>query len=174
MPKEKKKFKDTKIGKVLKEKLPAILDFADDFFPPAKILTALISQSPEIPNIEKPALLKEVAAYEQEDYKLYLEELKINNENTSNAREMQKAAIQSKDWMTRNFVYILASVVILGAIAFVIVLFTISIPAENRRLVEMAADLFVFSGALMVLNFFFGSSAGSKKKGDDLSKIMDK
>lgn len=43
---EKKKFKDTKVGKFLSEKAPnvllKVLDVADDYFPPAKILTSLL------------------------------------------------------------------------------------------------------------------------------------
>lgn len=41
--KDKKKFKDTKVGVFLKDKFPAILDIADDYLPPLKILTTLIS-----------------------------------------------------------------------------------------------------------------------------------
>lgn len=40
--KEKKKFKETKLFKFLEEKVPGVLDVVDDYFPPAKILTALV------------------------------------------------------------------------------------------------------------------------------------
>ena len=170
----KKKFKDTKIGMLLKDKLPGILDTVDDFFPPAKILTALISGKADIPPMEKAALYKEIALYEQAEYKLHLEEIKLHNENTKDARDMQRTAIGSSDWLTRNYLYLLATVIILGAVGFGIALFFVAIPEGNRRMIEMFADLFLFAGAMMVLNFFFGSSAGSKKKTDAMAKMMDK
>ena len=43
--KERKKFKDTKVGIFLKDKFPAILDIADDYLPPLKILTTLLKSN---------------------------------------------------------------------------------------------------------------------------------
>lgn len=170
----KKKFKDTKIGQVLIKAAPKVLDLVDDYFPPAKLLTELISKDPTIPPMEKTNLFKEIAEYEQNEYKLWLEEVKLANENTKDARDMQRVAIQSSDWLTRNYLYLLASLVILSAIGFGVMLCFYTIPEDNKRMVEMFADIFLFAGAMMVLNFFFGSSAGSRKKTDTMAKMMQK
>ena len=56
--KDRKKFKDTKVGIFLKEKLPEALDIADDFLPPLKILTILLK--PNVKEEEINEIYKEV------------------------------------------------------------------------------------------------------------------
>ena len=51
--KDRKKFKDTKAGMFLKGKFPAILDIADDFLPPLKVLTLLVSPNVSIPEVDE-------------------------------------------------------------------------------------------------------------------------
>ena len=40
--KDRKKFKDTKVGIFLKTRVPSIIDIVDDYVPPLKILTTLL------------------------------------------------------------------------------------------------------------------------------------
>lgn len=51
--KDRKKFRDTKVGAFLKGKFPAILDIADDYLPPLKILTTLVKPSVSIPEVDE-------------------------------------------------------------------------------------------------------------------------
>ena len=51
--KDRKKFKDTKVGAFLKGKLPAVLDIADDYLPPLKILTTLLKPNVSIPEVDE-------------------------------------------------------------------------------------------------------------------------
>ena len=51
--KDRKKFKDTKAGMFLKGKFPAILNIADDFLPPLKILTTLVSPNVSISEVDE-------------------------------------------------------------------------------------------------------------------------
>jgi len=81
-----------------------------------------------------------------------------------NARSMQMEALRQDDKFSKRYVYFLASFVVLGAFFFGLGLMFYQIPPENKRMVEMFADIFLFSGALTVLNFFFGSSKGSSEK----------
>lgn len=89
-------------------------------------------------------------------------ELEINDR--SNARAMQIAALQQEDKFSKRFLYYLSSFVILSATGMGIALFFWDIPESNRRLIEMFADIYLFAGAIMVLQFFFGSSKGSQDK----------
>lgn len=98
MSKEKKKFKDTKIGVFLKEKAPgvlhSVLDIADDYFPPAKILTSLM---------EKAGLgaedMKEFEAINME----YEKELTARQVSEDvNVTERWKADSMSDSWMSKN------------------------------------------------------------------------
>jgi len=93
-------------------------------------------------------------------------ELELQIQERSNARAMQIAALNQTSWLAKHYLYLLATVIIISAIAFGIALMYVDIPKENQRTVEMFFDAFLFAGALMVLQFFFGSSAGSKQKTD--------
>lgn len=92
--------------------------------------------------------------------------LSVDVADRAAARDMQVkiATSENAGWISKNFLYILASVTSLSAIIFGFMLFYVDFPESNKRLVEMFADIYVFSGALMILNFFFGSSEGSKAK----------
>lgn len=96
-------------------------------------------------------------------------QFEIEVQDRSNARALQIAALQQSGWLAKNFIYLLSLITIIGAAAFVIALFIVHVPDENRRLVEMAADLFVFAAALTIYQYFFGSSSGSKQKTDHLA-----
>lgn len=98
MSKEKKKFKETAVGKFLSEKAPGvvkqILDVADDFFPPAKFLTALIggaNLSPE-DKAKADALMME---YEKEITARQISE-------DVNVTDRWKTDMQSDSWMSKN------------------------------------------------------------------------
>lgn len=163
-----KPFKDTKIAAFLKETAPnvlsAVVDVAGNYFPPVKILSALIKGDSTLTSEQKIEAENKVAEYELSELKEYLQDVQ-------DARSLQKSAIASSDWLTRNYIYLLASVVILSAIFFGIALCYVSIPEGNKRLVEMFADVFLFAGAMMVLSFFFGSSKGSKDNAEVIRKI---
>lgn len=93
-------------------------------------------------------------------------ELQLLIEERSNARAMQIAALNQSSWLAKHYLYLLATALILSALGFGAALMKVDIPEENRRTVEMFFDMFLFAGALTVVNFFFGSSAGSKQKTD--------
>lgn len=80
------------------------------------------------------------------------------------AREMQKEALRQNDQFSKRFVYYLAILILLAAIGFGASLLWIEFPESNRRMIEMFADIFLFSGAMIVIQFFFGSSRGSDEK----------
>ena len=81
-----------------------------------------------------------------------------------NARDLQKSALGQLDNFSKRFIYYLAAFIVLSATGFGFCLFFVNVPEENRRLVEMFSDVYLFAGALSVLNFFYGSSQGSKDK----------
>lgn len=148
------KLKDTKVGKFLKKvgkPLGGVLDLAGDITG----IDALSSVGEAIKGS------KDLSPEEKE---LALAMLQLDIEDRKDARGLQKVAIQSADWLTRNFLYILASFIVLSATTIGIMLFFVDVPTENKRLIEMFADIYLFGGAIMVLQFFFGSSQGSKDK----------
>lgn len=99
---------------------------------------------------------------EQKQEALKLIELELLDRQ--NARNMQIAALSQSDTFSKRFLYYLSSFIIVAATTFGVLLFFVEVPVDNRRLVEMFADIYLFAGALAVINFFFGSSLGSKEK----------
>jgi hypothetical protein len=81
--------------------------------------------------------------------------------DVQNARSLQVAALQQNDLFSKRFLYYLASFIIISATAFGFCLFFMPVPEENKRMVEMFADVYLFAGALSVIYFFFGSSKSS-------------
>lgn len=156
MSKEKKKFADTGLGKFLKVNAPKVLDVVDDYFPPVKIITELLKGEDLPPEIQK-ELAKQIHDYEKEIYAMQLED-------TANARAMQTAALQQDDIFSKRYTYYLSAFIMVSAVSFGTMLFFVEFPETNRRLIEMLFDLFLFSGAITVINFFFGSSKGSADK----------
>jgi len=87
-------------------------------------------------------------------------------QDVANARALQIAALNQTDLFSKRFMYYLAAFIILSATAFGVMLFYIVVPEENKRLVEMFSDVYLFAGALSVIYFFFGSSKGSHDKNE--------
>lgn len=156
-----KPFKETKLGKFLANAAPKILDVVGDVLPDTGVLGIvknIIDRDPDITAEQKAAIMHQVQEFEKEL-------LAMEMADRQNARAMQVAALQQEDVFSKRYLYYLSSFVVMAATGFGVMLFFVEFPEENRRLVEMFADIYLFAGALMVLQFYFGSSKGSHDKG---------
>lgn len=155
----KKKFKDTKVGKFLQEKLPNVLDAVDDIFPPAKILTALVGE--QLPPEQKLELDKLLLEYEQTERKDYLADIQ-----SARSREVEFTKnLGHVDW----FMYFVG---LIGLVAFSFILYVlvyVTIPESNRDLFIHAIGM-VEGVAISIFSYFYGSSKGSADK----TKILGK
>ena len=161
----KEDFKDSKFGKFLNKAKEVVLDKGDDLAlaalqvatgKPAQgiqtVMKALGASS--IP--ESDVLLKELEV----ERDIYLAELK----DLQNARELQVAALGQEDDFSKRYVYYFASALFLFSASIVIMLFFVEIPEQNQRIVDMILGVIIGTGLVSVINFFFGSSKGSKDK----------
>lgn len=110
----------------------------------------------------------------QKQADMAIKETELILKDTENARAMQIAALGQEDKFSKRFIYYLASFVVIAAVAFGIMLFFVFVPKENQRMVEMFADVFLFAGALTVLNFFFSSTVSSRKNSEVLREQINK
>lgn len=94
--------------------------------------------------------------------------------DVASARAMQIAALGQQDNFSKRYMYYLASFVVIAATLFGLGFFIVDIPEGNRRMIEMFADVFVFAGAITVINFFFGSSKSSHDKSDTIAASTKK
>ena len=90
---------------------------------------------------------------------LELEFAKVDAGDRDSARKMQIAAIAAGDWFTRNFVHLLAIVVVVGSGTLLAV--------SKEQDVRMAAVSFV----TFVLGFYYGTSQSSQKKSEVISAL---
>lgn len=150
------KYKDehgkTRVGNFLNKTAPHILDIVGDVLPDKGalgIVKNLISTDKKLTESQKAEAL---------------ELLKFDLENTKDARDMQKVALQQADLFSKRYVYYLATFwsVIGGAFIF-IVLFK-EIPKENVRLIDTIMGFLLGTIIATIINFFFGSSKGSSDK----------
>lgn len=170
MSKEKKPFKDTKFASFLNKAGSVIKDNGGDILDIAgKVATGNISGAigetidllGKGDNPAAASLLNELMIQKAEiEKELFALEL----EDRQSARNLQVAALAQDSWLAKHFIYILASFIVLSATGIGIAMFFVEFPEHNRRLIEMFADIYLFAGALMVLQFFFGSSKGSSDK----------
>lgn len=145
-----------KIKEFLKNKAPKLLHKIGEFMPEKGALGI-------VKNIILSATPDEISEKDKEEaIKLTNEELlklvEKENEDKQSARNMQIEALKQDDKFSKRFIYFLASFVIISATGFAFGLFFYSIPENNKRMIEMFADVYLFAGAIMVLQFFFGSS----------------
>jgi hypothetical protein len=107
-------------------------------------------------------------AQEFEEFKI-----KADNENTADARDMQKVALQQSDTFSKRFVYYLASFWSLAAVIYIGLITFMTIPDNNVRFADTVLGFLLGTAIATILNFFFGSSQSSKDKTEAMLKVKD-
>ena len=93
-----------------------------------------------------------------------LETLKVEQANTADARDMQKIALQQSDVFSKRFTMYLTMFWSVSAVAYVgFITFSI-IPEQNVRFADTILGFILGTVVATMLNFWFGSSIGSKEK----------
>lgn len=145
--KEKKKFKDTKVGKFLKDKAPKILDTVGDVLPDKGVLGIvknLISSSDELSPEDKAIALdhlKEVFA------------LEVQDRESARNREIEISKVHKFDFM-----FYLTGFVGLSVFCFIVyAIVYLQIPDQNK---EIWIHLIGISEGvvLSIFGYYFGSS----------------
>jgi hypothetical protein len=150
--KEKKKFKDTKLGQFLKEKVPGVLDVVDDYFPPAKILTALIGKG--LPPEDQIAFDKLLQEHEKEMYAL-----EIQDRDSARNREIELAKTGRNDHMMYVSGYT-------ALVSFCVMIYAVIWKSESVSHNPLFHQLMgIIEGvSLTIFAYYFGSSKSSADK----------
>jgi hypothetical protein len=99
-----------------------------------------------------------------------LETIRVQHANTADARDMQKIALQQSDVFSKRFTMYLTTFWSVSAVAYVgFITFSI-IPEQNVRFADTILGFILGTVVATMLNFWFGSSIGSKEKGEALRK----
>ena len=171
--KEKKPFKDTKFGQFVNKvkdiglsniNVNEIIGKASS----GNIVGAIASVGKSLigsKHEKAQELLGELMAQQEN----YLKEMEMIYKDKESARDMQKVALQQDDRFAKRFIYYFAFAIFGLSASIIIMLFFVTIPEDNQRIIDMAIGILIGTGLVGVIQFFFGSSEGSKSK----SKMLD-
>lgn len=96
------------------------------------------------------------------------EKLQLANEDRASARELQKVAFSQDDKFTKRAIYYLAFFWSVAAVAYIFFVSFFKIPENNQRLVDTITGFLLGTIIAAIINFFFGSSHGSKLKTEQM------
>jgi len=115
---------------------------------------------------------EELIKLRQEDDKLAVEVDRLYLADVQSARIMQNKALEQEDLFSKRFVYYfatfwsLACVLYIGAITFG------TIPEDNVRFADTVLGFLLGTLVAQIINYFYGSSVGSKKSGDTIREVV--
>lgn len=144
---DKKKFKDTKVGKFLSDKAPKILDTVGDVLPEKGVLGIvknLIDKSDELSPQDKEIAM----AHLRQSF-----ELEIRDRDSARNREIEVAKVHKVD-----FLFYLTGIIGLGLFCFIVyAIVYLQIPESNKeiwmQLIGLAEGV-----VLSIFGYYFGSS----------------
>ena len=99
-----------------------------------------------------------------------LDKLKAEYANTADARAMQVAALQQSDVFSKRFTMYLTIFWSLAAVVYIGFITFSAIPDKNVRFADTILGFILGTVVATLLNFWFGSSIGSKDKAEALKK----
>jgi hypothetical protein len=107
-----------------------------------------------------------------------LELEKLRTEDTKNAREAQSGRDKNDDPFIRRFTYVYAFLItgltfmFIFMAAFFPALFDKKLPEQSWRIIDTVLGFLLGVGLSAIIQFYFGSSSGSAKKSEDISKML--
>lgn len=84
--------------------------------------------------------------------------------DVANARNMQVEALRQDDLFSKRFIYIFATFWSIFAAGYIGFITFGTIPADNQRFADTILGFLLGTVVATILQFFFGSSMGSKEK----------
>lgn len=101
------------------------------------------------------------------------EEFRIaqDNANTANARQMQEQALKQEDIFSKRFIYYFAAFWSVFTASYIAAITFMTVPVANQRVTDTVLGFLLGTLIATIINFFFGSSSGSREKTEMLGKI---
>lgn len=154
MSKDRKKFKDTSVGKFLTQNAPNVLDVVDDYFPPVKIITELL-KGENLPPEQKAELDKLLIEYEKEMYAL-----EVQDRDSARGRETE--FVKATGNIDRFMMILGGFVLIAFAYCMYVTVYVELAETQREMFIEIRAT--TRDILLSLAAYYWGSSAGSRIK----------
>jgi hypothetical protein len=106
-----------------------------------------------------------LAAMKHEEFRI-----EQDNQNTADARSLQKTALTQDDRFSKRYIYYLSTFWSVFAAVYISAVTFLDIPPENIRVVDTVIGFVLGTIVATIVNYFFGSSSGSATK----NKLLDK
>jgi len=111
--------------------------------------------------------------FQESNRSFLLKQIELANADRSDARSMQEVALNQNGWLAKNFIYIFASAWSVFAMTYISFITFFNIPTTNQRFADTILGFLLGTVVSAILQFFFGSSLGSKNKDNALNKIKE-
>jgi hypothetical protein len=148
--KPRKKFKDTKVGKFLKEKSPKILDVIGDVLPDSGALGVaknLINMAEDLTQDEKDNLIGEI------NEMIEVAKIEFEDRHSARNREIEIAKLHNRDFM-----FIITGLVGLFAFSFIVYAIAfLQVPEANKEIWIHLIGI-TEGVVLSIFGYYFGSS----------------
>ena len=142
----KKKFKDTKVGKLLSKVAPNIIEVVGDVLPPVKMLSSLISNDPSISEEDRYKALELIKTYELE--------------MEANITERWSLDMGSDSWLSKN----VRPLVLLFLVVSTVLLVFIDAGSINFNVESKWTDLLQLVLITVITAYFGGRSFEKRNK----------
>ena len=146
-----KKLKETKLGKLLKEKAPKVLSVVGDLLPDNGVMGVvknLIDSEPDLSPEDKKMLHEQAV----ETFKL-----EVQDRDSARKREVEMVKAGSTDWMMN----VIGSVGLGSFIFLIYAIVFVTVPEHNNELMIHTTGI-VEGIVLSIVGYYFGSIAKKK------------
>ena len=123
---------------------------------------------------EAQAAIERMKSLELEGEKLDLEKLKATIADQSNARDMQKTALQQEDKFAKRFIYWYAIGITTFSFIYFFVVTLIDLNEDQRTIANIILGFLLGTGLATILSFFYGTSYGSLQKNKQIEELSKK
>jgi hypothetical protein len=148
-----KQIKNTKIGKLLKEKAPKVLDIVGDLLPDQGAL-GVVKRLIDDPSVEMSAEDKQ----ELNNQVMEMYQLEVADRDSARKRQAEMVKAGAKDWL-----FNVTGLVGLGAFAFLVAsIVFLNVPSENKEIFIHLIGI-VEGVALSIFGYYFGSAIREEK-----------